>query len=51
MQKFNDSYYNAIVHWMKNKHNWTIEKEWICFTPGVVAALNYAVQAFFKFRR
>ncbi|GAA0120888.1 MAG: pyridoxal phosphate-dependent aminotransferase [Clostridium argentinense] len=44
--KFNDSYYNAIVHWMKNKHNWTIEKEWICFTPGVVAALNYAVQAF-----
>ncbi|HCQ90938.1 MAG TPA: cystathionine beta-lyase, partial [Clostridium sp.] len=44
--KFEDSYYEAIVYWMKDKHNWNIKKEWICFTPGVVPALNYAVQAF-----
>jgi len=44
--KFEDSYYDAIIYWMKNKHNWNIKKEWICFTPGVVSALNYAVQAF-----
>ncbi|MEK4759984.1 MalY/PatB family protein [Viridibacillus sp. FSL E2-0187] len=41
-----DSYYTAVIDWMRNRHNWTIEKEWICHTPGVVSALSLAVQAF-----
>lgn len=41
-----DSYYEATVGWMKRRHNWTIEKEWICFTPGVVPALGIIVQNF-----
>jgi cystathionine beta-lyase len=35
-----DSYYNAIVNWMKKRHGWEIETEWISTTPGVVPALN-----------
>jgi cystathionine beta-lyase len=40
-----DRFYDAILGWMKRRHGWTIEKEWIVFTPGVVPALNIAVLA------
>ncbi|THE14166.1 pyridoxal phosphate-dependent aminotransferase [Bacillus timonensis] len=41
-----DSYYEATVGWMQRRHNWTIEKDWIIFTPGVVPALGIIVQNF-----
>lgn len=40
-----DTYYDAVIHWMKHRHNWNIKKEWIVFTPGVVTALNILVKA------
>ena len=43
-----ESYYNAIINWMKRRHNWLIEKDWIVLTPGIVTALNIIVQAFTK---
>jgi cystathionine beta-lyase len=41
-----DSYYKAVIDWMKDHHNWSVEKEWICHSPGVVTALNLIVQAY-----
>jgi len=41
-------YYNAIVNWLQRHHNWIIKSEWICFSPGIVPALNLAVLAFTK---
>ena len=42
-----DSYYAAIINWMKKRHQWEIEKEWICSTPcGVVSVLHLLVQTF-----
>ncbi len=41
-----DSYHSAIVNWMKKRHAWEIEPEWICTTPGVVPALNMLVKAY-----
>ncbi len=41
-----DSYHSAIVNWMKKRHGWEIEPEWICTTPGVVPALNMLVKAY-----
>jgi cystathionine beta-lyase len=41
-ESFNDS----IVGWMKKRHNWEIQKEWISFSPGVVPAVNMIVLAF-----
>lgn len=43
-----DSYYNAIINWMQRRHNWEIKKEWISFSPGVVAGLTFAIEAFSK---
>ncbi|GAB1405829.1 MAG: PatB family C-S lyase [Lentimicrobiaceae bacterium] len=41
-----DDYHTALIQWLKRRHNYTIEKEWIAFAPGIVPALNMAVLAF-----
>jgi cystathionine beta-lyase len=41
-----ESQYESIINWVYQRHQWTIQKEWIGFTPGVVPALNLAVLAF-----
>jgi cystathionine beta-lyase len=37
-----ESYYNSIVEWVKRRHNWRIEKDWIIFSPGIVPALSFS---------
>ena len=44
--KRTDSYFEAIINWTRKRFNWEIKKEWIEYTPGVVPAVNYLVQAF-----
>jgi cysteine-S-conjugate beta-lyase len=39
-------YYSSIIDWLKFRHNWNVEKEWITFTPGIVPALNFCTLAF-----
>ena len=34
-----DSYYEAVINWFKRRHNWTIEREWMLYTTGVVPAI------------
>lgn len=41
-----DSYFDAVIHWMDNRYGWPVRKEWIYYSPGVVPALNFIVQAF-----
>jgi cystathionine beta-lyase len=41
-----DSCGQAVADWMKKRHGWSIKKEWLVFTPGIVPALNYAVLAY-----
>lgn len=41
-----DSFYQSLIDWFWRRHRWTIEKEWIHITPGVVPALSMIVQAF-----
>ncbi len=43
-----DSYFDAVVGWMKRHHDWEIKKEWISSSPGVVAGLTLAIEAFSK---
>jgi len=43
-----ESYYQAIINWFKRRHNWTIKKEWLAFSPGVVTAINFIIQTFSK---
>ncbi|MGE5381957.1 MAG: MalY/PatB family protein [Omnitrophica WOR_2 bacterium] len=41
-------YHDAIREWVKRRHDWDIQNEWICFSPGIVPALNMSVLAFTK---
>ena len=43
-----ESYSQSIVTWLKRRHNWEIKPEWISFSPGVVAGLTLAIEAFSK---
>jgi len=40
-----DSYYEAVIGWMKRRHQWDVKKEWIFTTPGVVSGLNACILA------
>jgi len=42
------SYRAAVCGWMKRRHGWDIEPEWITTTHGLVAAVALALQAFTK---
>jgi cysteine-S-conjugate beta-lyase len=39
-------FYLSIILWLKTRHNWIVDKEWICFSPGIVPALNLCTLAF-----
>jgi cystathionine beta-lyase len=41
-----EEYYKAIIDWTEKRFGWKIDKEWIDYTPGIVPAVNYAIQAF-----
>ncbi|TCP31279.1 cystathionine beta-lyase [Scopulibacillus darangshiensis] len=43
-----ESYLNAVVDWMKERHQWDVKKEWLCHSPGVVTGLSLIVDAFTK---
>lgn len=40
------SFFEAAAGWMERRHGWTVEKDWLVMTPGIVPALNFIVRAF-----
>ncbi|MCP4360072.1 MAG: pyridoxal phosphate-dependent aminotransferase [Chloroflexi bacterium] len=40
------SYYDAIINWMEQRTGWQAQPEWILTTPGVMPAINMAIQTF-----
>lgn len=43
-----DEFYDSIIKWNKKVHNWAIDREWICYVPGVITAINLAMEVFTK---
>ena len=41
-----DQFYSAVIRWFDRRYHWKIKREWIVTTPGVVPALNLAMQEF-----
>ena len=41
-----DSLYDALIDWLKKRHGWEVQREWIVMAPGVVPSLFAAVMAF-----
>jgi cystathionine beta-lyase len=44
--KRSDGFFQVITDWYKRRQNWSIEPDWIVFTPGIVPALHFSVRAF-----
>lgn len=40
-----DDYYDAIISWFQRRHQWTIKKDWILYTTGVIPAMSCAIKA------
>ncbi len=41
-----DGYFEAVIDWMQRRHNWTVERDWISTTPGIVPAVHFAVKTY-----
>ena len=41
-----DGFFEAVSGWMKKRHGWDVEPEWLVKTPGVCFALAAAIRAF-----
>ena len=44
--KPDEAYYSSIINWLKNKHDWSVDKEEISFIPGVVKGFAFAIDEF-----
>jgi cystathionine beta-lyase len=42
------SFYDAFIDWTRRYHGWTVEKEWLTYSPGVVTALSILILALTK---
>ena len=40
-----DEYYQAVIGWFSSRYQFSIQKEWISHSPGIVAGLHFLVQA------
>ena len=38
-----ESVYTALINWLKQRHGWEVEREWIVLCPGVVPSLTTAI--------
>ncbi len=43
-----ESLYEALIDWLKKRHGWEVQREWIVMAPGVVPSLFASVMAFAK---
>lgn len=43
---FPDDVYEALIGWLRARHQWPVERDWIMMAPGVVPSLHAAVLAF-----
>lgn len=39
-----ERYYESVVKWMRDRHQYEVQKDWICYVPNVVLGLVFAVQ-------
>lgn len=41
-----ENYYQTLIQWVSNKHNWKVKREWLSFIPGIVKGIGMVLQAF-----
>lgn len=41
-----ENYYQTLIQWVSDKHNWKVKREWLSFIPGIVKGIGMVLQAF-----
>lgn len=41
-----EGYYQAFMDWEQEHHGYSVQREWLRFSPGVVPAINWLIQIF-----
>lgn len=41
-----DGFYESLMRWSLRRYGWELKREWLCYAPGVVPAINAAVLAY-----
>src|SRR5699024_2357368 len=41
-----DATKDAVKKWIEKRHQWTIDTDWLSFSPGVITSLHIAIQLF-----
>ena len=39
------NFYSTSINWIKEHHDWHVQREWFGFLPGIVPGLSFAVQS------
>lgn len=42
---FTSSYYDSVIGWYRRRFGCEVKREWICYSNGIVPALNYIIQS------
>ncbi|TKJ20275.1 MAG: cystathionine beta-lyase [Promethearchaeota archaeon Loki_b32] len=40
------AYLDSVTNWMKRRHSWEVENDWIVYSPGIVPAIYMLIQTF-----
>lgn len=43
--KVPEDYYEAVIRWFSTRHGWTIQRDWLMYTIGVVPAISAIIKA------
>ena len=38
-----DAYWQSIQSWLKARHDWKVEREWMCYIPGIVKGIGMVI--------
>ena len=41
-----DSFFESQIRWVKERHGYALQREWMFYSPSVVASINLCIQAF-----
>lgn len=41
-----EAWYTSIINWVQQRYGWTVTREMLTFTPGIVRGLAFAIQCF-----
>lgn len=41
-----EGYYQAFMDWEQERHGYSVQREWLRFSPGVVPSINWLIQIF-----